>query len=63
MKITKIETLKLPKYPRLLFVKIHTDAGIVGLGETYDKVDAINRKKRMSRIFPLFVARSSAKSE
>ncbi len=31
LRITKIETI--PVYPRWLFLKIHTDAGIVGLGE------------------------------
>lgn len=38
MRITKIETLYCEKLPRLLLVRVHTDAGIVGLGETYDKV-------------------------
>lgn len=37
MKITKIETLLWTDYPRLLFVRVHTDAGIVGIGETVDK--------------------------
>ncbi len=38
MKITAIETLQWAEYPRLLIVRVHTDAGIVGLGETVDKV-------------------------
>ena len=38
MKITKIESLTFDDLPRLMFVRIHTDSGIVGLGETYDKV-------------------------
>jgi galactonate dehydratase len=38
MKIIKIESLTFEKLPRLLFVRVHTDAGIIGLGETYDKV-------------------------
>lgn len=38
MKITKIESLTFDNLPRLLFVRVHTDAGIIGLGETYDKV-------------------------
>ena len=38
MKITKIESITFDDLPRLLFVRVHTDAGIVGLGETYDKV-------------------------
>lgn len=38
MKITGIETLQWDAYPRLLVVRVHTDSGIVGLGETVDKV-------------------------
>src|SRR5205085_11424102 len=38
MKITKIESLSFARLPCLLFVRVHTDAGIIGLGETYDKV-------------------------
>ena len=38
MKITAIETLQWAEFPRLLVVRVHTDAGIVGLGETVDKV-------------------------
>jgi galactonate dehydratase len=38
MKISAIETLQWPEYPRLLLVRVHTDAGIIGLGETVDKV-------------------------
>lgn len=38
MKITKIESISFSKLPRLLFIRIHTDVGIIGVGETYDKV-------------------------
>ena len=37
MKITKIETLSFAGLPRLLLVRVHTDTGLIGLGETYDK--------------------------
>lgn len=40
MKITRIESLVFAELPRLLIVRIHTDAGLIGLGETYDKVPA-----------------------
>ena len=33
MKITAIETLQWKAYPRLLTVRVHTDSGIIGLGE------------------------------
>ncbi len=35
MKITRIETLESRTYPNMLWVQIHTDAGLVGLGETF----------------------------
>jgi L-alanine-DL-glutamate epimerase-like enolase superfamily enzyme len=38
MKITKIESLQWPEYPRMLFVRVHTDTGIIGTGETVDKI-------------------------
>jgi len=38
MIITAIESLQWPEYPRLLVVRVHTDDGITGLGETVDKV-------------------------
>ena len=34
MKITAIETIRLPDRPNLLLAQIHTDEGLVGLGET-----------------------------
>jgi L-alanine-DL-glutamate epimerase-like enolase superfamily enzyme len=33
MKIERVETLRHPRFPRFLWVQVHTDAGIVGLGE------------------------------
>ncbi len=38
MKITAIESLHWKAYPRLLTVRVHTDSGIIGLGETVDKI-------------------------
>src|SRR5687767_10332672 len=35
MKITRIDTLRLEEFPNLLFVTVHTDDGLVGLGETF----------------------------
>src|SRR5918992_3226046 len=34
MKITKLETLRLEEFPNLVWVRVHTDEGLVGLGET-----------------------------
>ena len=34
MKITQLETLRLGEFPNLVWVRVHTDQGVVGLGET-----------------------------
>lgn len=38
MKITAIESLQWAEYPRLMVVRVHTDSGLIGLGETVDKI-------------------------
>ena len=35
MKITALETLRLGEFPNLIWVRLHTDEGLVGLGETF----------------------------
>jgi L-alanine-DL-glutamate epimerase-like enolase superfamily enzyme len=35
MNIVKVETVRLDEFPNLLWVRIHSDEGLVGLGETY----------------------------
>jgi galactonate dehydratase len=35
LKITKVESIHVAEFANILFVRIHTDSGIVGLGETY----------------------------
>jgi galactonate dehydratase len=35
MEITQIETIRLGEFPNIFWVRIHTDAGLVGLGETF----------------------------
>jgi L-alanine-DL-glutamate epimerase-like enolase superfamily enzyme len=35
MKITRIETIRIEERPNLLWVHVHTDEGLVGLGETF----------------------------
>jgi galactonate dehydratase len=34
MKVTGLETVRLAEHPQMLWVQVHTDEGIVGLGET-----------------------------
>ena len=38
MHITAIESLRFAAYPRLLLVRVHSDTGLIGTGETVDKV-------------------------
>jgi L-alanine-DL-glutamate epimerase-like enolase superfamily enzyme len=35
MKISSLETLRLGEFPNLVWVRLHTDEGLVGLGETF----------------------------
>ncbi len=43
MKITAIETILDPEHPLLLWVQVHTDAGLMGLGETFQSPGAVAR--------------------
>jgi L-alanine-DL-glutamate epimerase-like enolase superfamily enzyme len=42
MKITKIETIRVKEMPRVLWVRMHTDTGLVGLGETWYGARAVS---------------------
>jgi galactonate dehydratase len=41
VKISQIETLRLDEFPNILFVQIHTDEKLVGLGETFFGAKAV----------------------
>ena len=41
MKITSIETLRTEEFANVLWVRVHTDAGIIGLGETFYGAGAV----------------------
>src|SRR5471032_433523 len=41
MKITALETIQLPHLGNIIWLQIHTDEGIVGLGETFRGADAV----------------------
>ena len=56
MKITAVESLYWRAYPRVLTVRIHTDTGLVGLGETVDKVPG-SRGALHGTIAPLILDR------
>jgi galactonate dehydratase len=35
MQITKFETIRIAEFPQLVWLQVHTDAGVTGLGETF----------------------------
>jgi len=35
MKVTAVETIRLGEFPNVLWVQVHTDEGLIGLGETF----------------------------
>jgi L-alanine-DL-glutamate epimerase-like enolase superfamily enzyme len=41
MRITAIETIQLDEFPNLLWVHVHTDEGVTGLGETFFGPNAV----------------------
>jgi L-alanine-DL-glutamate epimerase-like enolase superfamily enzyme len=41
MKITALETIHLAEFTNILFVRVHTDEGLIGLGETYRNPEAV----------------------
>ena len=41
MKITAIDTVQVAEFPSLVFVRVHTDDGLIGLGETFFHADPV----------------------
>jgi len=41
MKITGVETIRITERPNLLWVRVHTDEGLVGLGETFFMAETV----------------------
>jgi len=41
MKITEVETILIDEFPNLVYVRMHTDEGIIGLGETFFTAEAV----------------------
>jgi L-alanine-DL-glutamate epimerase-like enolase superfamily enzyme len=42
LRITAVETIKIGEFPNLLYVRIHTDEGLTGLGETFFGPEAVS---------------------
>ena len=56
MKITAVETINLAEFPNVLWVQIHTDEGLVGLGETFYAVAPV---AAMFSVMSAFTRRAS----
>ena len=41
MKVTAVETIRLDEFPNLIWLHVHTDEGLVGLGETFFGAQAV----------------------
>lgn len=41
MKISALETVRLETFPNLLYVRVHTDEGLIGLGETFYGAESV----------------------
>ena len=41
MRVTAVETIQLGEFPNLCLVRLHTDEGLVGLGETFFGAEAV----------------------
>lgn len=41
MKVTAVETVYIDEFPNLIWVQVHTDEGLIGLGESFFGADAV----------------------
>src|SRR5918998_2585890 len=41
MRVVQVDTLRLDEFPNILFVQVHTDEGLTGLGETFFGAQAV----------------------
>jgi len=62
MKITAIETLRLGAHPNLLWARVHTEDGLIGLGETYFGATAVEADIH-DRIAPLLLGQDARRIE
>ena len=52
MKIAKIETLRIEEFPNLLWLRVHTDEGLIGLGETFMGPRTVEASRPRTGAFP-----------
>ena len=62
MKISALETLRLADHPNLIWVRVHTDDGVIGLGETYFGTAAVECDIH-DRLAPLLLGQQAGRIE
>ncbi len=62
MIISKIETIRVGQFPDLIFVQIHTDTGLIGLGETWYGASTVESAIH-DHFGPLLIGRDPAEIE
>ncbi len=62
MKITHIETLRVMKWPQNIWVQIHTDTGLVGLGETFYNAPGVQGSV-LEHFGPMLIGRNPCEVE
>lgn len=60
MKITSLESVRLESHPNLLWVRVHTDEGLIGLGETYFGAASVEADLH-ERIAPLLLGEDASR--
>jgi L-alanine-DL-glutamate epimerase-like enolase superfamily enzyme len=62
MIISKIETIRVGQFPDLIFVQVHTDTGLIGLGETWYSASTVESAVH-DHFGPLLIGRDPAEIE
>ena len=62
MKVTKVETIRLDRHPNLVWVRLQTDEGITGLGETWFGTGPVESDIH-DRIAPLLIGEDPSRIE
>ena len=62
MLINKIQTIRTPDHPNLIWVKVYTDDGLFGLGETWFGAESVEADIH-SRLAPLLIGQEPTRIE
>ncbi len=62
MKVAAIETIRLEEFPNLIWLQIHTDQGLAGLGESYFGAGAVEAQVH-DFIAPVLLGRNPLEPE